>query len=82
MDRSLTWFIWVWIAFAIAVNLAAFAGIVLVVTGDDIRSAWQWLAETYSPFNVITYVMELLLLLPAIGAYVLRERRRAKHPAV
>lgn len=82
MDRSLTWFIWVWIAFAIAVNLAALAGIVLMVTGDDFWSAWQWLAETYSPFNVITYVMELVLLSPAIGAYVLRERRRAKHPAM
>jgi hypothetical protein len=82
MDRSLTWFIRVWIAFAITVNLAAVAGIVLVVTGEDFWSAWQWIAETYSPFNLITYVMELVLLLPAIGAYVLRERRRARHPAM
>jgi hypothetical protein len=82
MDRSLTWFIRAWIAFDIAVNLAAIAGIVLVVTGKDFWSAWQWLAETYSPFNVITYIMELVLLSPAIGAYVLRKRRRAKHPAM
>jgi hypothetical protein len=82
MDRSLTCFIRGWFAFAIALNLAAVGGIVLVVTGADFWSAWQWFAETYSPFNVITYAMELVLLSPAIGAYVLRQRRRAKHPAI
>ena len=35
--------------------------------------------EIYSPFNVVNFVAELVLISPAIGAYLWRERRRKRN---
>ena len=74
MDRALTWFIRVWVALAIAVNVLAIIG--FVTSSETGWQAWQKIIDTYSPFNVINYALELVLLSPAIGAYIWRERRR------
>ena len=71
MDRTLTSFIWVWVSLIILINVFGIAGI--LASADTSWQALQKIAEIYSPANVI---LELLVLSPAIGAYVWRERRR------
>ena len=69
----MTSFIWVWITLILIVNI----GIVGLFIGAD--STWQALQkvkEIYSPFNVMNWLLELLILSPALVAYVWRERRR------
>jgi hypothetical protein len=74
MDRVLTLFIRAWIGLAVAVNVVAMAGIMMVA--DGLWAGWQEIASIYSPFNVWNVVMELVLFSPAIVAYMWRERRR------
>lgn len=79
MDTALTWFIRLWVGLAILVNLLAIVG--LAIGAESWWDAWQRVTETYSPFNVINYAMEVALISPAIGAYIWRERRRERqHP--
>jgi hypothetical protein len=74
MDRTLTTFIWVWIALILAVNLFGIVGLFMSEDGDG--QALQEVQEIYSPFNVINWLLELVILSPALVAYVWRERRR------
>lgn len=76
MDKVLTWFIRIWIGLAVLVNVISIIG--LFIGADNFWHGWQRVGDTYSPFNVINYVMEILLLSPAIGAYFWLERRRKK----
>jgi hypothetical protein len=71
MDRTLTSFIWVWVSLIILINVFGIAGI--LASADTSWQALQKVAEIYSPANVI---LELLVLSPAIGAYIWREWRR------
>jgi hypothetical protein len=72
MDRTLTSFIWVWITLILIVNLFGIVG--LFIGADSTWQALQKVKEIYSP--VMNWLLELLILSPAIGAYVWRERRR------
>jgi hypothetical protein len=74
MDRALTNFIWGWITLVLIVNLFGIVG--LFMGADSTRQGLQEVAEIYSPFNVINWLLELVILSPALGAYVWRERRR------
>jgi hypothetical protein len=74
MDRTLTNFIWGWITLILIVNLFGIVG--LFMGADNARQALNEVAEIYSPFNVINWLLELVILSPALGAYVWRERRR------
>lgn len=76
MDKALTWFIGIWIAFAAVLNLVAIAG--LFLGADNFWHGWLRVSEIYSPFNVINYAMEVALISPAIGAYIWLERRRKR----
>ena len=74
MDRTLTNFIWVWITLALIVNLFGIVG--LFMGADSYQQGLQEVAEIYSALNVINWLLELLILSPALVAYVWRERRR------
>ena len=74
MDRTLTSFIWVWITLILTVNLFGIVG--LFIGADSTWQALQKVKEIYSPFNVMNWLLELLILSPALVAYVWRERRR------
>jgi UPF0716 family protein affecting phage T7 exclusion len=74
MDRTLTSFIWAWITLILIVNLFGIVG--LFMSADSGGQALQEVAEIYTPFNVVNWLLELLILSPALGAYVWRERRR------
>jgi len=75
MDKALTWFIRIWIALAFGVNVVAIAGMFMA------SGFWEGLSrvqDTYSPFNIINYVMEVVLISPALAAFWWQERRRNK----
>lgn len=72
MDKTLTWFANAWIAFAVLINLVAIYGLWMA-------QGWSKVQEIYSPFNIINFVFELLLLSPALGALYWRDQRRRKH---
>jgi hypothetical protein len=79
MDKALTWFIRIWVGFAMLVNVIAMAGFFVA------HGFWGGLAkvqETYSPFNIWNYFAELLLLSPALIAYWWREKRRTKRDLI
>lgn len=76
MDTALTWFIRIWIGIVIFLNVIAITGFFL--TAPDFASGWQRTAATYSPFNVWNFLMEIITLSPAIGAYFWREKRRER----
>jgi hypothetical protein len=61
----------------VLVNIVAILG--LMITADDLSHGWQRITEIYSPFNVVNFVAELVLISPAIGAYLWRERRRKRN---
>ncbi|WP_425417017.1 hypothetical protein [Oricola indica] len=74
MDKVLTWFIRLWVALALGINAIAIAGMFMA------NGFWGGLAqmrEIFSPFNIINYIAEILLLSPALGAYWWLERRKA-----
>jgi hypothetical protein len=74
MDRTLTSFIWAWIALILLVNIFGVVG--LFMSADGGEQALREVQEIYSPFNVMNWLLELLILSPALIAYVWRERRR------
>ena len=76
MDTALTWFIRVWVALAVVVNLISISG--LILTSPSLWDGWQRVAEIYNPFNVWNVIMEVALFSPAVGAYCWREARRNK----
>lgn len=80
MDRGLTWFIYGWVALAVLVNALAVVGMFVVAeTAWDVIKAVQ---TTYSPFNIVNWMFEVVLLSPAIGAYWWREIRRERYEQV
>lgn len=75
MNRALTWFIRIWVAFAILVNVLSMAGAFMA---EGFWGGWATIQDTYSPFNYLNVLMEIILLSPALLAYWWRERRIAK----
>lgn len=76
LDRALTGFIYVWAAVAILLNIFAIVG--FIIGAPDGWAAWREIRETYSPFNVGNWLSEAVLVSPAIGAYMWREKRRVR----
>lgn len=75
MDRALTFFIYLWAGIFVLLNVLGIAGqFYLHGFADGI----SYIQDTYSPFNIVNYVVSLITLSPAIGAYVWREKRRKK----
>jgi hypothetical protein len=73
MDQLLYWFVRCWIVLAIGINLIAIVG--FLISSESLWSAWERIAETYSPFNVWNLAAEFLLLSPAILAQLWLDRR-------
>jgi len=60
MDRALTSFICVWITLILVVNLFGIVG--LFIGADSTWQALQEVKEIYSPFNVMNWLLVLLIL--------------------
>jgi hypothetical protein len=75
MDKALTWFIRSWLVLVLLANVAAVVGFFLGAA--TVWDGWMQVKETYSPFNISNFVMEMVSLSPALGALYWRDRRRA-----
>jgi len=75
LDRILTWFIYVWCA---CVAIMAAADIITIIIGAP--TTWSGILAAqekwFDPFNVMHFVSEIIVLSPAIGAYLWREKLR------
>ena len=74
LDRALTWFIWAWISLIVLMNVVAIVG--FMGTAPSFWAGVAKIQDTYSPFNVINWLVELVSLSPALGAMLWRDRRR------
>ena len=63
-------------ALAVLLNVVGIAG--LILTAPTFGDGWALVQDIYSPFNVVNLLAELVLVSPAIGAYLWRERRRKR----
>lgn len=70
--KILKWFAKIWSGLVI---LSVFVGIIgIFITASSLYEGWLKFTEAFSPFNVLNYLVILILLSPAIGAYYLSER--------
>ena len=75
MDRALTIFLYVWGGLFVAVNVAGIIGQFYL---HGFSEGVSYIQEVYSPFNIINFVLSVVVMSPAIGAYYWRDRRRKK----
>ncbi|SBV99189.1 conserved hypothetical protein [uncultured Alphaproteobacteria bacterium] len=75
MDRTLTIFIYLW---ASLIALANLVGIATEFYLYGFSGGIDYIQETYSPYNLINFVVEIISLSPALIAYLWREKRRAR----
>jgi len=73
LDRFLSVFIHLWIGLIVLLNLV---GIFTQFYLHGIGGGISYIQDTYSPFNWINYIFEVIALLPAIGAYHWRKKIR------
>lgn len=76
LARMLLRFMSVWIVLVLLVNLASVFGLYLGSKG--ILDWFEKVTEMYEPFDLMTYIINLVLLTPAILAYALAERIESK----
>ncbi len=73
LDRLLTWFMNGWVCLIFAINALNIIGTLLFAP-----TVWAGIAKVqdiYSPLNLTFYLIQIVLLSPAFGAYLWRERR-------
>ena len=71
-----TWFVRIWVGMVVALNLIGLAG--FIVSSESIGEAWSVISETYSPYNVWTHGLNLVLLSPALAVVFWRQRRNRR----
>ena len=82
MDKTLTWFIWIWVSLVVVLYI-------IVISGESFWTKWPGImdfkdiidavpTDIYPVFMGLHSLILLLVLFPAIAAYFWRERRRAK----
>jgi len=76
LNKALTWFIKIWVAGVVLIN--AIAIVRLFVAANSFWGGLGRVKAIYNPFDVINYLIELVLLSPAIGAYIWLARRHQK----
>ena len=69
--KMLKWFAKIWSCLVI---LSVFIGIIgIFITAPNFYEGWSKFTEVFSPFNLLNYLIILILISPAIGAYYLSE---------
>ena len=74
MDKVLTVLIYVWVGLFVAANLI---GIIGQFWLHGFGGGISYVQEIYSPFNVINYIVSVVVLSPALGAFLWRKKLRA-----
>ena len=64
MDQTLTSFIWVWLTLILLCDIFGIVG--LFMSADSGEQALHEVQEIYSPLNVMNWLLELLILSPAL----------------
>ena len=78
MNNALKWFYIIWLGLVFGLNAVGIIGTYL--STQSLYETWLYVTETYSPFNVWNLALNLIISLPAIGAYIWREKRLKKSP--
>jgi hypothetical protein len=72
MNTALRWFVRIWAALAILVNLGSIAAL---FAAYGFWAGWGMVQEIWNPFNVVNVLAEIVLLSPALAAqYWLNKR--------
>lgn len=74
MNTFLEWFAKIWLGLVLLLNLLGIVG-----TAISTQSFWEtvsYIQYTYSPFNIINYLLILALVSPALGALYWLDKRR------
>jgi hypothetical protein len=79
-NNVLRWFVIVWIGLVLLANLAGITG--MFMTAETVWAGLGKVREIYSPFNLVNYAVEVVCLLPAIGAQLWLGKRRKKMSAI
>lgn len=69
--KLLKWFAVIWSALVVITILISIFG--MVITSNSFYEACKRITSTFSPFNIANFIVTLIALSPAIGAYVLYE---------
>ncbi len=75
MDKILGGFIWVWVIIVGLFNLIGIAGAFIK---NDFWAAVVEVQDWYSPFNIWTHGLNLILISPAIATYIWLNKRRKR----
>jgi uncharacterized membrane protein len=75
MDVFLKRFISIWVGIAVLVNFVSIAGMFM---HDGFWGGLGRVQDTYSPLNIFNWIMEVVLLSPALLAAWLLERRKSR----
>jgi hypothetical protein len=70
--KSLTCLFWGWVLMGITVNLVAMASV--LISSENLLDAAKEISLWYSPLNLSSWLLELILFTPAAGIYWLRSR--------
>jgi hypothetical protein len=74
--KALEWFVRIWIGLFVLWNLISIYGL-FIIAGGFWSGVWS-VIEWYSPFDVVHWIVELLLFSPALLANYWAEGRRAR----
>lgn len=74
MDRALTWFINIWAGLVVALNILSIVG--FVIGAESFWQGWSRISDAYSPWNIWTHGLNMVLLSPAFAAYLWRRKLR------
>ena len=73
VDFTLKWFYRIWFSLVIGLNIIGIIGMYL--STSSFIETWEWVQQTYSPYNLWNLVLNLILLSPGYGVYVWRNQR-------
>jgi hypothetical protein len=76
VDAGLKWFTRIWMGLVMLLNIAGIVG--YAITTESIWDFVSWVQETYSPFNLWTHGLNVILVSPAILTYFWRKKRNTK----
>ena len=75
MYKILTIASYLWIGFIALLN---FIGVFFMFYNHGFSSGFQYIQETYSPYNIANFAVIVISLLPAFGIIWLRNKLRVK----
>lgn len=75
LDKALLWFIRIWVTLIVLLNLINVFSLFYL---HGFLDGWARVSEIYSPYNFINFIVTVISISPAIGAFYLRERLRKR----